>query len=180
MMTKQQKATVELLRKEGMTYREIGEKIGVSTAVVKMYFYRQQHQLVKPPLCDQCHKPINATVFRKNRRFCSPECKAKWWSLHTAAERAKAAKDAGTFLKSVTEPTSCSLEVLISGKSDLGDGITGYIASMAISGVMLNRKIISKQEFFDLEKQLLAKYGLPENSIYRDYRIVKVTHSKME
>ena len=57
MMTKQQKATVELLRKEGMTFREIGEKIGVSTAVVKMYFYRQQHQLVKPPLCDQCHKP---------------------------------------------------------------------------------------------------------------------------
>lgn len=177
MMTKQQKATVELLRKEGMTYREIGEKIGVSTAVVKMCFYRQQHQLVKPPLCDQCHKPINATVFRKNRRFCSPECKAKWWSLHTATERAKADKDAGTFLKSVTEPTSCSLEVLISGKSDLGDGIIGYIASMAIAGVMLNRKIISKQEFFDLEKQLLEKYGLPENSIYRDYRIVKVPHT---
>jgi len=42
---------------------------------------------------------------------------------------------------------------------------------------MLNRKIISKQEFFDLEKQLLAKYDLPENSIYRDYRIVKVPHS---
>ena len=180
MMTKQQKATVELFRKEGMTYREIGEKIGVSTAVVKMYFYRQQHQLVKPPLCDQCHKPINATVFRKNRRFCSPECKAKWWSLHTVAERARAAKDAGAFLTSVTEPTSCNLEVLISGKSDLGDGVTGYIASMAIAGVMLNRKIISKQEFFDLEKQLMEKYGLPENSIYRDYRIVKVTHSKME
>ena len=180
MMTKQQKATVELLRKEGMTYREIGEKIGVSTAVVKMYFYRQQHQLLKPPLCDQCHKPINATVFRKNRRFCSPECKAKWWSLHTAAERAKTAKDAGAFLKSVTEPTFCSVEVLVSGKNNLGDGITGYIASMAIAGVMLNRKIISKQEFFDLEKQLLEKYGLPENSIYRDYRIVKVTHSKME
>ena len=179
MMTKQQKATVELFRKEGMTYREIGEKIGVSTAVVKMYFYRQQHQLVKPPLCDQCHKPINATVFRKNRRFCSPECKAQWWSLHTAAERARAAKDAGAFLTSVTEPTSCNLEVLISGKSDLGDGVTGYIASMAIAGVMLNRKIISKQEFFDLEKQLMEKYGLPENSIYRDYRIVKVTHSKM-
>ena len=120
MMTKQQKATVELLRKEGMTYREIGEKIGVSTAVVKMYFYRQQHQLVKPPLCDQCHKPFNATVFRKNRRFCSPECKAKWWSLHTAAERAKAAKDAGTFLASVTEPISCSVEVLISSKNRVG------------------------------------------------------------
>lgn len=98
----------------------------------------------------------------------------------TLPQREQRWKDAGTFLKSVTEPTSCSLEVLISGKNDLGDGITGYIASMAIAGVMLNRKIISKQEFFDLEKQLLEKYGLPENSIYRDYRIIKVTHSKME
>lgn len=67
--------------------------------------------------------------------------------------------------------------MLISGKTDLGDGITGYIASMAIAGVMLNREIINKREFFDLEKQLLAKYGLPENSIYRDYRIVKVQHT---
>lgn len=176
-MTKQQKATVELLRKEGLTYRENGEKIGVSTSVVKVYFYRKQHHLVKPPLCDQCHQPINSTVFRKNHRFCSPECRANWWSLQNAAERAKATKDAGTFLKSVTEPTTCSVEVLIAGKHDLGDGITGYIASMAIAGVMLNREIINKCEFFDLEKQLLVKYGLPKNSIYRDYRIVKVPHS---
>ena len=176
-MTKQQKATVELLRKEGLTYREIGEKIGVSTSVVKVYFYRKQHHLVKPPLCDQCRQPINATVFRKNRRFCSPECRVKWWRLQNTIERAKAAKDAGTFLKSVTEPCSCSVEVLISGKNDLGDGITGYIASMAIAGVMLNREIINKREFFDLEKRLLKKYALPENSIYRDYRIVKVPHS---
>ena len=177
MMTKQQKATAELLRKEGMTYREIRAKIGVSTAAVKMYFYRQQHQLVKPPLCEQYHKPIQATVYRPNRRFCSPGCRAKWWSLQNAVERAKAAKDAATFLKSVTKPTSCSVEILVSGKNDLGDGITGYIASMAIAGVMLNREIINKREFFDLEKQLLAKYGLPENSIYRDYRIVKVQHT---
>ena len=152
MMPKQQKATVELLRKEGMTYREIGEKIGVSTAVVKMYFYRQQHQLVKPPLCDQCHKPINATVFRKNRRFCSPECKAKWWSLHTAAERAKAAKDAGTFLKSVTEPSSCSLEVLISGKHDLGEFCRLYevLADCYYGDNIYQTDPVKLQRYFDV------------------------------
>ena len=48
---------------------------------------------------------------------------------------------------------------------------------MAIAGVMLNNGIISKREFLALEKQLLEKYGIPENSIYRDYRIVKVPHS---
>ena len=48
---------------------------------------------------------------------------------------------------------------------------------MVIPWVMLNRRIISKQEFMDIEKQMLEKYGLPENSIYRDYRIVKVQHT---
>ena len=37
--------------------------------------------------------------------------------------------------------------------------------------------IISKREFLVLEKQLLEKYGIQENSIYMDYRIVKVPHS---
>ena len=59
----------------------------------------------------------------------------------------------------------------------LGDGITGYIASMAVAGVMLNKGLISKREFVALEKQLVEKFGIPENSIYRDYRIVKVPHS---
>lgn len=48
---------------------------------------------------------------------------------------------------------------------------------MAIAGVMLNRKLISKQELLNLEKQMLKKYGIPENSIYRDYRIVKLQHT---
>lgn len=108
-----------------------------------------------------------------NRRFCCPACKAKWWSLHDAAEKAKASVGPAN----ITESSTYSVEVLISGKTSLGDGITGYIASMTIAGVMLNRRIISKQEFMDLEKQMLEKYGLPENSIYRDYRIVKVSHS---
>lgn len=168
-MTKQQKATAEFLRKEGMTYR----KIRVSTATVKMYFYRQQHQLGKPPVCEQCHKPIQATVYRSNRRFCCPACKAKCWSLHDAAEEAKASVSPAN----ITEFSTYSVEILISGKTSLGDRITGYIANMAIAGVMLNRRIISRQEFMALDKQILEKYNLPENSIYRDYRIVKVSHS---
>jgi len=46
-----------------------------------------------------------------------------------------------------------------------------------LTGITLNRRIISRQEFMVLEKQMLEKYGRPENSIYRDYRIVKVSHS---
>ena len=125
-------------------------------------------------MCEQCNRPIVLTVNRSNRRFCSDKCRAAWWNRNKSAAKIE---EAAAFLESITEPTSCSVEILVSGKTDLGDGITGYIANMAIAGVMLNRKLISKQEFLNLEKQMLEKYGIPENSIYRDYRIVKVQHT---
>ena len=179
-MTQQQKAAIELMRAQGRSYREIGEELGLSVSVIKMYFYRKEHQLDKTQLCAFCHKPINTIPVRPNRRFCSPECRSKWWTQHKAIERAKSHQTPEEFLQSVTEPSTCSVEVLISGKASLGEGVTGYIASMAIAGVMLSRKIISEAEFLFLEKQLLEKYGLPENSIYRDYRIVKTHHSSDE
>ena len=41
-MTKQQKAEIESLHKEGLSYRRIAEKIGVSVSCIKSYFYRKQ------------------------------------------------------------------------------------------------------------------------------------------
>lgn len=37
--------------------------------------------------------------------------------------------------------------------------------------------IISRLEFYYLEEKMLEKYGIPENSIHRDYRIVKATRT---
>ena len=55
--------------------------------------------------------------------------------------------------------------------------LLSYFEFTLLTGVTLNKRIISRQEFMVLEKQMLEKYGRPENSIYRDYRIVKVSHS---
>ena len=38
MMTDQQKHEVESLRKEGLSYRQIAEKVGVTPACIKTYF----------------------------------------------------------------------------------------------------------------------------------------------
>ena len=39
------------------------------------------------------------------------------------------------------------------------------------------KRAATEPEYVEWVKGLLEKYGLPENSIYRDYRIVKVPHS---
>ena len=56
-----------------------------------------------------------------------------------------------------------NMQIIDADQNSLGDGITGYIASVAVAGVMLNNGLISKREFLALEKQFLEKYGIPEN-----------------
>ena len=82
--------------------------------------------------------------------------------------------------KTISPSSAAGVQILDVGQNTLGDGITGYIASMAVAGVMLNKGLISKREFVALEKQLVEKFGIPENSIYRDYRIIKVPHSTVK
>lgn len=170
MMTDQQKSEIESLRKEGLSYRQIAEKVGATSASIKTYFHRKRIRDATR-LCEQCHKPIITTVNRSNCRFCSTECKSRWWYQ----QRTGRVVQPSSKIKVPASPVS--IQIIDADQNSLGDGITGYIASVAIAGVMLNNGIISKREFLALEKQLLEKYGIPENSIYRDYRIVKVPHS---
>ena len=50
--------------------------------------------------------------------------------------------------------------------------LTAYVATMAVADKLLRKQIISKKDFFILEKAMMKKYGFSESSIYRDYRIV--------
>ena len=170
MRTDQQKSEIESLRKEGLSYRQIAEKVGVTPACIKTFFHRKRIRDATR-LCEQCHKPIITTVNRSNRRFCSTECKSRWWYQ----QRTGRVVQPSAKIKVPASPVN--MQIIDADQNSLGDGITGYIASVAVAGVMLNNGLISKREFLALEKQFLQKYGIPENSIYRDYRIVKVPHS---
>ena len=171
MMTDQQKHEIESLRKEGLSYRQIAERVGATHACIKTYFHRKRIRDTTK-LCEQCHKPIITSVNRSNRRFCSTECKSRWWYEYRTGRVVQSKK-----IKAPASPVN--IQIIDAGQNSLGDGITGYIASVAVAGVMLNNGLISKREFLALEKQFLEKYGIPENSIYRDYRIVKVPHSEV-
>ena len=170
MMTDQQKLEIVSLRKEGLSYSQIAERVGVSPTCIKTYFHRKRIRDATK-LCEQCHKPIIMTVNRSNRRFCCIECKSRWWYQ----QRTGRVVQPSAKIKVPDSPVS--IQIIDADQNTLGDGITGYIASVAVAGVMLNKGIIDKREFLALEKQLLEKYGIPENSIYRDYRIVKIPHS---
>lgn len=42
MMTDQQKHEIESLRKEGLSYRQIAERVGATHACIKTYFHRKR------------------------------------------------------------------------------------------------------------------------------------------
>ena len=148
MMTDQQKSEIESLRKEGLSYRQIAEKVGVTPACIKTFFHRKRIRDATR-LCEQCHKPIITTVNRSNRRFCSTECKSRWWYQ----QRTGRVVQPSAKIKVPASPVN--MQIIDADQNSLGDGLTGYIASVAVAGVMLNNGLISKREFLALEKQFL-------------------------
>lgn len=52
------------------------------------------------------------------------------------------------------------------------EALTAYVATMTVAETLLKKQIISKRDFFILEKAMMRKYDFSENSIFRDYRIV--------
>ncbi len=79
-MTSYQKEQLIKLRGQGLGYGEIGEIVGVTTASVKQFFYRQRNGSARLR-CDQCNKVIEQSS-RPTQRFCSYECRMKWWKRH--------------------------------------------------------------------------------------------------
>lgn len=116
MMTDQQKHEVESLRKQGLSYRQIAEKVCVTPACIKTYFHRKRIRDATR-LCEQCHKPIITTVNRSNRRFCSTECKSRWWYEYRTGRVVQPKK-----IKAPASPVS--VQIIDADQNTLGDEMT--------------------------------------------------------
>lgn len=90
-MTDHQKTTVIEMRKAGCGYSEISKALSVSRDTIKTFCRRKniecgsRNTAVQKDvegLCPECGKPITQTSGRKPKRFCSPECRQKWWNAH--------------------------------------------------------------------------------------------------
>ena len=94
-MTLEQKNAIESLRSQGLGYRKIALETGVPENTVKSYLRRStvapipQQEVVKTvevnevretKPCLFCGQPVLQNPGRKEKKFCCPECRNRWWN----------------------------------------------------------------------------------------------------
>lgn len=90
-MTNEQKMKIAALRKDGYSYGDIANEIGVSEGTVKSYcrrngLMRKQNNIEKEDIrhCLFCGKKVVQNPGRKEKKFCSDTCRSKYWNKHLA------------------------------------------------------------------------------------------------
>ncbi len=86
-MTAEQKTRITQLRKSGIGIKKISDLLGLTRDAVKSYCTRNG---IVPDtstgnnieFCPCCFQVLVHTPKHKKKRFCSVECKQKWWSVH--------------------------------------------------------------------------------------------------
>lgn len=94
-MTNIEKKHIFTLRFWGRSYKEIAELLAIKESTVKSYCSRnhltdrdiEAQTINKAGFCQQCGEPIEQQAKRKPRRFCSDECRVKWWNGHRQLKR---------------------------------------------------------------------------------------------
>lgn len=92
-MTTEQKQQIYELRLQGLGYKAIGALLGLSRDSVRGYCKRNgldgyvevvelNAQISKKNnvLCSQCGVSIQQKIKGRQRKFCSDECRRKWWN----------------------------------------------------------------------------------------------------
>ena len=87
-----QKKKICKLRADGFGYKLIAAELGVSRDVVRNFCRKNglnghlaqtdeniRKMIIDDALCANCSKPIKQKNKGKTRRFCSDECRRKWW-----------------------------------------------------------------------------------------------------
>ncbi len=79
-MTELERAAIRKYRKQGLGYKKVAMKTGVSLNTVKSFC--RSKSFTAPTVCLQCHKPIIQIKGRKTKKFCSDKCRMAWWNKH--------------------------------------------------------------------------------------------------
>ena len=84
-MTKDEKEKLKEMRLKGDDYRSIADTLDISIDTVKSYCRRNgldYATLQKGELCPVCGRPLVNTKGHRQKKYCSEECRRKWWRLH--------------------------------------------------------------------------------------------------
>ena len=84
-MTEKEKKLALEMRAEGVSYKEISEKLGINETTLKVAVSRhnnaQKGSSDKIRRCIQCKRVLPKKA-RATQRFCSNKCHNEWWNSH--------------------------------------------------------------------------------------------------
>ncbi len=101
-MTNEQKNRISSLRKEGYSYSQVAQELGINENTVKTFCRRNGltgdagkmpepvFQGITQKPCRQCGKPVTQYPGRKEKKFCCDACRNKWWNSHLGQVKRKA------------------------------------------------------------------------------------------
>jgi len=92
-MKAQQKEAIQHLRAEGQSYSRIADLLGLSVNTVQSYCRRNNlggiALVVPEPVaaiyCRHCGTPVKQTTGKKQKQYCSDQCRMAWWNAHPEA-----------------------------------------------------------------------------------------------
>lgn len=87
-----QKNKINELRGKGETYAAIAIEIGVSGNTVKSFCRRNGVGVIKEnfDVCPECGMSLMHLPHKRQKRFCSDNCRMAWWAKHPEALNKKA------------------------------------------------------------------------------------------
>ena len=80
-MTDLEKARVDDLRSQGLTYQEVASQTGIGLSTIKMHFLRKKPPETKSRTCLQCGKPLGKDIPAR-KKFCTDKCRRRYWASH--------------------------------------------------------------------------------------------------
>lgn len=78
-MTDKERQRIDALHEEGNGYKKIARVLDISPNTVKSYLRRKR---TKEHTCLYCGKLVTQTPGKREKKFCSDECRSRWWNAH--------------------------------------------------------------------------------------------------
>lgn len=104
-MTNEEKSRIAKMRRDGIGYKKIAQTLGLNEGTVKTYCHRngltgagavaseKTTNAIPQQPCKYCGALIPQFPGRKEKKFCSDDCRNRWWNKHLTEAKRKNMSD---------------------------------------------------------------------------------------